>query len=292
MYCIKCGSKIDERMKFCPNCGEAIDSDIYNKERKTSNFEEQESVELENTEANSLNEKEQNQDSVQDSSEDGVNKELQKVRDEVARGAYKYVTAAEMNRLSGNLYLTNYKNLYFVSDGKRETYLLELKIDYIVRDGRKVFVEMKDGEEYIFDIPRDVDAQSLVKKTKWASQDNGVVYDDEEVYEETESEYKERKSKFHTKIAAIFIISVIVGALCFALIPTLFEKKESENENAAVEEKKDLRCDECGRYESELPNGTVKQYIEDGEMSYKAKHIYLCDSCKEELENDGVRFTD
>ncbi|MBR2213620.1 MAG: zinc ribbon domain-containing protein [Eubacterium sp.] len=293
MYCIKCGRKIEEGMKFCPDCGEPIDVEIYKKEKdeESSNIEDQKNTEVESSETHSENGNEQNQGINQDSNEGGVDKEIQKVRDEVARGAIKYVTTAEMNTLSGNLYLTNYNNIYFVSNGKRETYLLESKILDVSRTGRRITVVMIDGDEYIFDIQRDVDARSLVKKTKWSSHDDGVVYDDETYVEEDESEYEERKSKTHTKIAAIFIAVVIVGALCFQFGPSLFGKKESEDSTFSVTVHQELRCDECGIYESEAI-GKIRFYLiqEIGEMGNHGKHVYLCPDCKEKYEREGVRF--
>lgn len=36
MYCIKCGNKIDDNMRFCPNCGTAISKDNYSINPKSS----------------------------------------------------------------------------------------------------------------------------------------------------------------------------------------------------------------------------------------------------------------
>lgn len=289
MKCKNCGRDIDESMKFCPECGEILDPEIYNKKKieNDSDMPKEENV-------NNSDSSEEKIESTLESQEETVDKDIQKVRDEVARGAVKYVTTAEMGALSGNLYLTNYKNLYFISNGKRETYLLESKTESITRTGRRIIVEMKDGEEYTFDTQRSFDARSLVKKTKWSLQDDGVVYDDEVYASEDDSEYYEEDSKSHGKKAAIFIVLVIVGALCFQFGPKLFKKISSSGKDETQTFYVDSRCDECGVYDSEIGgNNRIKRYYIYNKLSIgkkNGKYVNLCPECKEKYEENGVDF--
>ena len=107
MYCIKCGQKISEEMDFCPKCGTAIDSKLYEDEL-TKKFEGDAVIETNKTEEHTIEQIEQNHSEKNESKVDLNKGDLNK------NEYYVSFINASMDVKEGTLFLTT-QRLFFKS---------------------------------------------------------------------------------------------------------------------------------------------------------------------------------